>query len=121
MIGPTKTMPATPTLAQPQIIPDSEGNPLYAVIPYSEYEVLMANDDAVALPHDVAMNIAIKEMTPLKAWRKYRQFSQADMAEKLNVTQGAVAQTEKAGNKPQLATLKAWADIIDCDVNQLTE
>jgi DNA-binding XRE family transcriptional regulator len=114
-------IPFVPTLTQPQIIPDSEGNPLYAVIPYSDYEVLMADDDAVALPHDVAMNIAIKEMTPLKSWRKYRQFSQADMAEKLKVTQGAVAQTEKAGNKPQLATLKAWAAILECDVNQLTE
>jgi DNA-binding XRE family transcriptional regulator len=114
-------IPVVPTLTQPQIIPDSEGNPLYAVIPYSEYEVLMANDDAIALPHDVAMNIAIKEMSPLKAWRKYRKFSQADMATKLSITQGAVAQTEKAGNKPQLATLKAWADVLTCDVNQLTE
>jgi DNA-binding XRE family transcriptional regulator len=114
-------MPAAPTLAHPLIIPDSEGNPLYIIIPYSAYEVLMANDDTVVLPHDVAMNISIKEMTPLKAWRKYRQFSQADMATKLSITQGAVAQTEKAGNKPQLATLIAWADILACDVDQLTE
>ncbi|HAM77027.1 MAG TPA: XRE family transcriptional regulator, partial [Alcanivorax sp.] len=42
-------------------------------------------------------------------------------AEKLGVTQGAVAQAEKMGNKPHIETLRSWARVLGCDVAQLTE
>jgi len=105
---------------KPQFILGADNQPLYAVVPYDEYLALTGDDDNVTLPHDVAMLIAVDGHTPLKAWRLYRGLSQQQMADKLNVTQGAVAQVEKKGKKNQVSTLEEWATILDCDINQLS-
>lgn len=75
----------------------------------------------VTIPHEVVTLMIEKDISPMAAWRKHRGLSQVQMAEKLGVTQGAVAQTEKLGNKPHIETLRLWAEVLDCDVAQLTD
>lgn len=104
-----------------QIIRDDSGNPLYAVVPFDEYQKLLDADNRVTLPHEVVTLMVAKNLSPMAAWRKHRGLSQARLAEKLGVTQGAVAQAEKAGNRPHLETLRAWARALECEVAQLTE
>ncbi|MCH2556926.1 MAG: helix-turn-helix domain-containing protein [Alcanivorax sp.] len=104
-----------------QIIRDNQGNPLYAVVPFEEYQALLDADSRVTLPHDVVALMIEKDLSPMAAWRKYRGLSQARLAEQLGVTQGAVAQAEKRGNKPHIETLRAWARALECEVAQLTE
>ena len=103
-----------------QILKDHDGHPLYAVVPYEDYQALIESDDNVTLPHNVVELIAVKGLSPMAAWRKYRGLSQEQMAQKLSVSQGAIAQAESAGNNPQYATLKAWSNVLDCSVAQLT-
>jgi transcriptional regulator with XRE-family HTH domain len=81
----------------------------------------MINEDQTVVPHEVVNLMIEKDISPMAAWRKHRGLSQVQMAEKLGVTQGAVAQAEKLGNKPHIETLRSWADVLDCDVAQLTE
>ncbi|MCD8522582.1 MAG: helix-turn-helix domain-containing protein [Saccharospirillaceae bacterium] len=104
-----------------QIIRDASGNPLYAVVPFDEYQALLEADNQVTIPHEVVTLMIEKDISPMAAWRKHRGLSQVQMAEKLGITQGAVAQAEKLGNKPHIETLRSWADVLDCDVAQLTE
>lgn len=104
-----------------QIIRDAGGNPLYAVVPFDEYEALLDADNRVTIPHEVVALMVEKDISPMAAWRKHRGLSQAQMAVKLGVTQGAVAQAEKKGNKPHIGTLRSWARVLDCDVAQLTD
>ena len=104
-----------------QIIRDSSGKPLYAVVPYDEYQALVEADAHVTVPHEVVGLMIDKGLSPMAAWRKYRGLSQVQMSETLGVTQGAIAQAEKFGNKPHIETLRAWARALDCDVAQLTE
>lgn len=113
--------PTKPTKNRPQIIYGEHQEPLYAVVPFDEYQALLEADGRVTLPHDVVVLMVEKELSPMAAWRKYRGFSQAQLAEKLGVTQGAVAQAERLGNKPHIETLRAWAEVLDCEVAQLTE
>ena len=104
-----------------QIIRDPSGNPLYAVVPFDEYQALLDADSRVTIPHEVVALMIEKNISPMAAWRKHRALSQAQMARKLGVTQGAVAQAEKMGKKPHIETLRSWAKALDCDVVQLTE
>ena len=116
MSGPTEA-----TKGSAQIIRDSSGNPLYAVVPFDEYQALLDADGHVTIPHEVVDLMIEKTISPMAAWRKHRGLSQAQLAEKLGVTQGAVAQAEKMGNKPHIETLRSWARVLGCDVAQLTE
>ena len=107
-------------LTKPQLILGEDNQPLYAVVPYDEYLALTVDDDKVTLPHEVAMSIAVDGLSPLKAWRLFRAHSQQQMADKLNITQGAVAQAEKKDKKNQNSTLQEWAAVLKCKVSQLT-
>ncbi|MFZ1567761.1 MAG: helix-turn-helix transcriptional regulator [Thiolinea sp.] len=58
-------------------------------------------------------------MTPIRAWREYLQLTQADMAERLGISQSAYAQQE-AVERPRKATrakiakaLKVEAGLLD--------
>ena len=88
MSGPTEA-----TKGSAQIIRDSSGNPLYAVVPFDEYQALLDADGHVTIPHEVV-----------------------DLMIEKNV-----AQAEKMGNKPHIETLRSWARVLGCDVAQLTE
>jgi transcriptional regulator with XRE-family HTH domain len=51
---------------------------------------------------------------PIAAWRAYRDLSQVQLAEMVNLTQGAIARIERAGGdagKP--ATRRAIAEALD--------
>lgn len=109
------------TVSQPQVIRDSQGNPLYAVVPYEEYQALIAADNKVIIPHEVVGLMIEKDLSVMAAWRKYRGLSQVQLAEQLGVTQGAIAQAEKLGNKAHIETLRSWAEALDCEVAQLRE
>lgn len=111
----------TEPVGNAQIIRDASGNPLYAVVPFDEYQALLDADNRVTIPHDVVALTIEKDISLMAGWRKYRGLSQVQIAEKLGVTQGAVAQAEKRGNKPHIETLRAWAKVLDCEVAQLTD
>ncbi|AJD46691.1 XRE family transcriptional regulator [Isoalcanivorax pacificus W11-5] len=104
-----------------QIIRDNSGNPLYAVVPFDEYQALLDANGRTTIPHEVVVLMIEKDLSPMAAWRKYRGMSQAQMAERLGVTQSAVAQAEKQGNKSHIETLRSWARVLDCEVAQLTD
>jgi transcriptional regulator with XRE-family HTH domain len=58
-------------------------------------------------------------ITPIRAWREYLQLTQADMAERLGISQSAYAQQEVV-DRPRKATrekiakaMKIAADLLD--------
>ncbi|MEQ3694374.1 MAG: helix-turn-helix transcriptional regulator [Alcanivorax sp.] len=73
------------------------------------------------IPHEVVGLMIEKNISPMAAWRKHRGLSQVQLAQKLGLTQGAIAQAEKLGNKPHIETLRTWAEALECEVDQLTE
>lgn len=58
-------------------------------------------------------------MINLKRIRKSRGYSQAELAKKLNVTQGAINFWENGDREPNLKTLKELAVILECEPWQL--
>jgi transcriptional regulator with XRE-family HTH domain len=67
----------------------------------------------------VVRHLAEEGVPLLRAWRERLWMPQADLAEKLGVTQGDVAQWEAPGAPPSNATLKRVATAMGLHVSQL--
>lgn len=123
-----------------QYINDANNNPLFVVLPieeynrFKEYEALAReeneeeweslpyekgdNDDAL-IPHDVVSIMVDQNVNLLGAWRIYRNLSQQEVAEKTGLSQSAISQMEQADNTPRKKTLERFAEIYDCDIEQM--
>lgn len=60
-------------------------------------------------------------MNAIKEMRKAAGLSQEAVAEKLNVTQGAISQWETGQASPMMDKLPELARILGCDVSELFE
>jgi transcriptional regulator with XRE-family HTH domain len=58
-------------------------------------------------------------MQSLQELREKNNLSQVELAQKLNVTQGAVSQWEKGECRPRTDKLKLLSDILNCSVDEL--
>ena len=72
-----------------QILKDAKGKPAFAVIPYAEY-LSLSKQRAPTIPNAVAN----KDMTPIRAWREHLGLTQAEVAQRLGISQSAYAQQE---------------------------
>lgn len=77
-----------------QTINGPDGNPAFVVIPYADY-VSMRRDEAT-VPNEVVGLIIQQDHTPVRAWREYLGLTQAEVAEKLGISQSAYAQQENS-------------------------
>lgn len=75
-----------------QIINGPDGKPEYVVIPYGQYMAARQRDPEV-IPHEVVSR-TVDGATPVKAWREHLGLTQAEVASRLGITQGAFAQQE---------------------------
>lgn len=128
-----------------QYIRDTNGKPLFVILPMAEYEKLVEvdeygfriedetaddeewesipyekadNDDAI-IPFDVVKIKHEHNINLLGAWRIYRGLSQQEVAAKLGISQGAISQMEHKENKPQKKTLERFAKVYECEVEQM--
>ncbi len=76
-----------------QILKGADGNPAFAVIPYGDYLELTKRSEPT-IPNEVVGKVINQEMTPVRAWREYLGLTQAEVAQRLGVSQSAYAQQE---------------------------
>lgn len=79
-----------------QILRDAGGRPAFAVIPFAAYQALVKGEVRVepgipAAVVDLAMDNA---WSAARAWREHKQLTQAEVAQRMGITQGAYAQLE---------------------------
>lgn len=119
-----------------QII-ERDGAPEWAVLPYAEYERLMARledaqdrEDAVAIrtalmqgdeervPAAVADRLMGGE-APLRVWREHRGMSQQQLAEAAGVSQAMITMIETGRRTGQVSTLRRVAGVLEVDMEDL--
>jgi DNA-binding XRE family transcriptional regulator len=105
-------------LTNVQILKDGNGNPAYAVVPYNDFVKMAGLEEKHYIPHDVVKRSIIDGMTPVRAWREYLGLTQAEIAHRLNITQGAYSQMEKSA-APHQRTLAKIAAALKISVEQL--
>jgi len=79
-----------------QILRDADGCPAFAVIPFADYQSLVKGKVRVepgipAAVVDLAMD---NEWSAARAWRERKELTQAEVARRMGITQGAYAQLE---------------------------
>lgn len=103
-----------------QII-ELEGEPAFAVVPYNEWVgLLQKKDENVSFPDKVVGYHFDDGLSFIAAWRKYKDLSQKELAQRLGITQSAMAQIENPDSKPQKRTLAKVAEAMGLSVEQLT-
>ncbi len=106
-----------------QIIRSQDGTPLFALIPWDEYVNQFEGrpDEEVLIPHEVVVMHVEHEMPLIRAWREYKGMTQAEVAQKMQITQPAYAKLESSKAAHRTSTLKRIADALDVEWEQLQE
>jgi DNA-binding XRE family transcriptional regulator len=113
------------------------GKPEYAVLPYSDYLVLVeqaemledvhsydeaknsiANGNEELIPASVVNALADGE-NPIKVWREYRKFTQQKVAEEIGISVPYVSQLETNKRKASIDVLKKMALLLNVDIDDL--
>ncbi|AGQ39780.1 TPA: helix-turn-helix domain-containing protein [Mannheimia haemolytica] len=126
-----------------QTIKDTNGNDLFVLVPVAEFEQLTGDNlydfpyddetdddlveveydkdefDGVTIPFEVVKIKLEQNINNLGAWRIYRNLSQQEVAEKTGLSQSAISQAERKGNRPQKRTREKLAKIYGCTPEQL--
>jgi transcriptional regulator with XRE-family HTH domain len=117
---------------KPQII-SKDGKPEYAVVPYNDYQKLLANAemlvDLVAydgakralasgeeelIPAVVVYRLLDGD-NPIRVWREFRGLTSAQLATACGVSAAAISQLETGKRHPSVALLKKLAAVADCE------
>jgi len=110
----------TPTNIQTIV---QNGKPVFVVIPYAEYlrafpqaaENLWVPEEGI--PHEVVRK-TIGNVTLAKAWREYLELTQEEVAQRMGISQPALAQMEIT-KKPRRTTLNKLAKALGITTEQL--
>lgn len=78
-----------------QTILDGNGQPAFVVVPYVEF-VTRFEQTGDLVPDAVVMLAFDEGISPAKAWRTHLALTQAVMAGRMGITQGAYAQLESS-------------------------
>jgi len=115
---------------------EKDGKPLYAVIPFEDYESLLLAARTAGEDQDIAAIRAsidageetypvefaeklVETDSKLREWRKYRGMTQVQLAEKAAISQGAIATIERGKRTPNMDTARRLALTLQCDIDDL--
>lgn len=79
-----------------QILRDAAGQPAFAVIPFADYQALVKGDAKLepGIPSTVVDLAMDHDWSAARAWRESKSLTQAEVARRMGITQGAYAQLE---------------------------
>ena len=115
-----------------QII-EKDGVPEFAILPYAEYERLLAiaedkMDAADVLAYREAREESLPESLvdalvngdhPIKAYRNYRQLTQQELADRIGKSKPYIAKLEAGERTGTIDVLARIAEVLEVDLDQL--
>ena len=123
--------------SKPQIITDDAGAPAFAVLPWNEYEALVAaaedaEDGAAVLgvrarlasgaetliPAEIVDALDAGE-NPVRVFRRFRDLRQTALAEAAGIRQGYLSKIERRGRTGTVKVLRSLADALGVDLDDL--
>jgi transcriptional regulator with XRE-family HTH domain len=109
------------------ILRDAQGAAQHAVLPWNQFQALLqaAKADGPAAPireaaHPTEVSRGIAEgLHPVRAWRDYRRFSQAQLATLVGISRAYLAQIEGGERTGTLDVTARLARALGCLIDQL--
>ncbi len=99
-----------------QTIKGANGEPAFVVVPYADFMRLYAKEEGL-IPHEV-VSATVDGRSPIKAWREYLGLTQAEVAQRLEISQAAFAQLETSAT-PRKSSLQRVAQALGLAFEQL--
>jgi DNA-binding XRE family transcriptional regulator len=108
-----------------------DGVPAFVVLPFADFarehpleaETIKSSKPWVpegsSIPHAVVSAHIEQEITYLRAWREYLGLTQAEVADKVGITQAALSQMESGESKLRKATRVKLATAMGLNPEQL--
>lgn len=89
-----------------QFLNDSEGNPLYVILPYADFLAMEAaireeKSDKDYVPHEVACRVLVENCSALRSWREFLGKSTGEIAEKIGISETEYIQWEMLPRLPR--------------------
>jgi len=105
-----------------QII-ESNGHPLFVLVPYAEYLAAFKPEvsELTAIPLAVSKAANLEDKSLVRAWREYKGFSQAEMAQRMGISRPAYAQLEAKNARLRTTTVHRLAAALEVAWEQLCE
>lgn len=102
----------------------SGGKATHVIIPIDDYWATFARPDEAPkgytfIPLEVSERV-LEGMSPLQAWRRNKNLTQGQMAERMGVSRPAYAQMEKT-DSPRTVTLQKAASALGIEADQLLD
>ena len=104
----------TPTNVQN--INGADGRHAFVVLPYADYIASRPQEDLV--PNEVVGYMVKEGLTAIAAWRRHLDMTQAEVAQRLGISQSAYAQQE-AAERPRKATREKIAAALGIPTQSL--
>lgn len=78
------------------ILKDAAGNPAFAVVPFADWQAIILGREKLdqLIPSEVVDYAMDNDVSALCAWRAYLKLTQAEVANRMGITQPAYAQHE---------------------------
>ena len=97
----------------------SDGKTHYYLVPVEDFQRLLAQSEQITIPNAVVKLHLLDELSVIAAWRTYLGLTQEEIAHRLNISQAAYCQMEKA-KRPRQASRKRVAQALGLDEQQLS-
>ena len=108
----------TTALTEAQVIKGPDGRPQFAVIPYDLFRSLIGDKDySNYIPHAVVERM-VDGSSSVKAWREHLNLTQADLAQRMDISQAAYSQLESSP-KLRPSSRRRIAQALGVTVEQL--
>lgn len=96
-----------------------QGKP-YVLVPLHDYREMSSTGSETALPDAVMNALAAREAHPIKIIRKYRELTQADLAEASGISRPYLTEIETGKKDGSIRAIKAIADALEVRIGDLT-
>ncbi len=96
-----------------------QGKP-YVLVPLHDYRNLTNSGADADLPEDILDKISARQDHPIKIVRKFRQMTQADLAENSGISRPYLTEIETGKKDGSLRAMKSIAGALGVSVGDLT-
>ena len=120
MSVPTKSFAVLPSSVQ--YLNDREGNPLYVVLPFADFQALEASIEQKKdsyVPQEVAQRVLVENCSPARSWREFLGKTTSEVAAKIGISEAEYIQLEALPKLTRRSVREKVADALGINSEQL--
>jgi DNA-binding XRE family transcriptional regulator len=95
-----------------------QGQP-YVLVPLHDYRGMVSGNQSDELPDDVLDALTAREQSPIKILRKYRGLTQAELAEKADISRPYLTEIETGKKDGSIRAMRGLAEALGVPVGMV--